>query len=157
MVRRQPLPYTDTHKLLLFLLFLLLPPPPLSLSHLPPFLRLLSSPAFSCVHWHTHSLNSRPYSTSPPPAPALKGCCVVFAVPIPVPDVHSECTGYQIGLKLLRAGAEVIATSRFPKNTANRYALESDFAAWSSRLHVYGIDLRDIASIDALVAMVKER
>jgi hypothetical protein len=35
--------------------------------------------------------------------------------------------GYQTGLKLLRAGAHLIVTTRFPRNAASRYAEEPDF------------------------------
>ena len=37
--------------------------------------------------------------------------------------------GYQAALKLLRAGAHVIVTTRFPVDAASRYARESDFAS----------------------------
>src|SRR3546814_10118669 len=36
--------------------------------------------------------------------------------------------GYQAGLKLLRAGAALIVTTRFPRDSAERYAQEPDFA-----------------------------
>ena len=36
--------------------------------------------------------------------------------------------GYQAGLKLLRAGARLIVTTRFPADSAKRYAGEADFA-----------------------------
>ena len=38
--------------------------------------------------------------------------------------------GYQAGLKLLRAGAHLIVTTRFPRNAAARYAQEPDFGEW---------------------------
>src|SRR5262249_14406125 len=56
--------------------------------------------------------------------------------------------GYETALKLLRAGAFVLATTRFPRDAALRYAREHDFATWSDRLHVYGIDLRHLASVE---------
>ena len=37
--------------------------------------------------------------------------------------------GYQAGLKLLRAGAHLIVTTRFPRDSAARYAREPDFDA----------------------------
>ncbi len=40
--------------------------------------------------------------------------------------------GYQAALKLLRAGATVVATTRFPHDAARRYAAEPDFAEWSA-------------------------
>ena len=39
--------------------------------------------------------------------------------------------GYQAALKLLRAGATVVATTRFPHDAARRYATEPDFAGWA--------------------------
>jgi NAD(P)-dependent dehydrogenase (short-subunit alcohol dehydrogenase family) len=57
--------------------------------------------------------------------------------------------GYQAGLKLLRAGAELIVTTRFPNDSAQRYAREPDFAQWSHRLEVFGLDLRHTPSVEA--------
>ncbi|GAA0888703.1 SDR family oxidoreductase [Rhodanobacter soli] len=57
--------------------------------------------------------------------------------------------GYQAGLKLLRAGAELIVTTRFPRDSAARYAAEPDFAEWGHRLQVYGLDLRHTPSVEA--------
>ena len=57
--------------------------------------------------------------------------------------------GYQAGLKLLRAGAELIVTTRFPQDSAARYAQEPDFAQWGHRLQVYGLDLRHTPSVEA--------
>ena len=39
--------------------------------------------------------------------------------------------GYQAGIKLLRAGAHLIVTTRFPRDSAARYAREPDFADWA--------------------------
>ena len=58
--------------------------------------------------------------------------------------------GYQAGIKLLRAGAELIVTTRFPRDAAMRYAAEPDFAQWSDRLEIYGLDLRHTPSVEAL-------
>jgi len=57
--------------------------------------------------------------------------------------------GYQAGLKLLRAGAELIVTTRFPHDSAARYAQEPDFAQWGHRLEVFGLDLRHTPSVEA--------
>jgi NAD(P)-dependent dehydrogenase (short-subunit alcohol dehydrogenase family) len=57
--------------------------------------------------------------------------------------------GYQAGLKLLRAGAHVIVTTRFPRDSAARYAAEPDFAQWSDRLEIFGLDLRHTPSVEA--------
>jgi NAD(P)-dependent dehydrogenase (short-subunit alcohol dehydrogenase family) len=56
--------------------------------------------------------------------------------------------GYQAGLKLLRAGCELIVTTRFPADSARRYAAEPDFNAWGGRLQVYGLDLRHTPSVE---------
>ncbi|MEO8673212.1 MAG: SDR family oxidoreductase [Tahibacter sp.] len=57
--------------------------------------------------------------------------------------------GYQAGLKLLRAGAHLIVTTRFPRDSAARYAREADFADWGHRLEVFGLDLRHTPSVEA--------
>jgi NAD(P)-dependent dehydrogenase (short-subunit alcohol dehydrogenase family) len=58
--------------------------------------------------------------------------------------------GYQAALLLLRAGATVIATTRFPHDAAQRYAREPDFSRWAGRLHLHGIDLRHVPSVERL-------
>ncbi len=57
--------------------------------------------------------------------------------------------GYQAGIKLLRAGAELIVTTRFPRDSAARYAEEPDFEQWKDRLTIYGLDLRHTPSVEA--------
>jgi NAD(P)-dependent dehydrogenase (short-subunit alcohol dehydrogenase family) len=57
--------------------------------------------------------------------------------------------GYQAGLKLLRAGASLIVTTRFPRDSASRYAQEPDFAEWGHRLEIFGLDLRHTPSVEA--------
>ncbi len=57
--------------------------------------------------------------------------------------------GYQAGIKLLRAGAELIVTTRFPRDSALRYAAEDDFEEWGDRLEIYGLDLRHTPSVEA--------
>ena len=57
--------------------------------------------------------------------------------------------GYQAGIKLLRAGARLIVTTRFPRDSAMRYAREPDFGEWGSRLEIFGLDLRHTPSVEA--------
>jgi len=57
--------------------------------------------------------------------------------------------GYEASLKLLRSGARVIATTRFPRDAARRYARERDFAQWRDRLDVHGVELRHTPSVEA--------
>lgn len=56
--------------------------------------------------------------------------------------------GYHITLMLLRAGATVVATTRFPVDSALRFSKEEDFTNWGHRLHVHGLDLRHIPSVE---------
>jgi len=57
--------------------------------------------------------------------------------------------GYQAGIKLLRAGAQLIVTTRFPRDSAMRYAAELDFETWADRLEIFGLDLRHTPSVEA--------
>jgi NAD(P)-dependent dehydrogenase (short-subunit alcohol dehydrogenase family) len=58
--------------------------------------------------------------------------------------------GYQAALLLLRAGCRVVALTRFPRDAAARYAREPDFARWSDRLTLHGVDLRHTPSVELL-------
>lgn len=64
--------------------------------------------------------------------------------------------GYQAALMMLRAGARVIATTRFPVDAAIRYAAEADFSEWGSRLQVYGLDLRHTPSVEIFTTHVEQ-
>jgi NAD(P)-dependent dehydrogenase (short-subunit alcohol dehydrogenase family) len=57
--------------------------------------------------------------------------------------------GYQAGIKLLRAGARLIVSTRFPRDAAARYAAEPDFDQWGHRLEIFGLDLRHTPSVEA--------
>lgn len=63
--------------------------------------------------------------------------------------------GYHATLMLLRAGAEVIATTRFPRDSAIRFAKEEDFKDWQHRLHIYGLDLRHTPSVELFTQYVE--
>ena len=65
--------------------------------------------------------------------------------------------GYQVCLKLLRAGATVVATTRFPNAAAATYREEGDFMEWKDRLQIYGLDLRDVTGIELFVRFLKQR
>jgi NAD(P)-dependent dehydrogenase (short-subunit alcohol dehydrogenase family) len=64
--------------------------------------------------------------------------------------------GFQVALMLLRDGARVVVTSRFPHDAARRFRAAEGSAAWLDRLTVVGIDLRDPRQVlglsDRLVA-----
>ena len=57
--------------------------------------------------------------------------------------------GYQAGMRLLRSGAHLIVTTRFPRDSAARYAREPDFVQWAHRLEIFGLDLRHTPSVEA--------
>ena len=58
--------------------------------------------------------------------------------------------GMYIALRLLRDGAELTITTRFPKDAARRFAALADSAQWLERLTIVGIDLRDPTQVVAL-------
>ena len=64
--------------------------------------------------------------------------------------------GYQAGLKLLRCGAHLIVTTRFPRDSAQRYSREPDFAEWGHRLEIHGLDLRHTPSVEAFCQLILE-
>lgn len=63
--------------------------------------------------------------------------------------------GFQTCLKLLRAGATVFATTRFPNAAAEVYRKEPDFDQWKHRLQIYGLDLRDVTGLEAFTRFLK--
>jgi len=65
--------------------------------------------------------------------------------------------GYQAGIKLLRAGAHLIVTTRFPHDSAMRYAAEADFKDWGHRLEIFGLDLRHTPSVEAFCRHVQAK
>ena len=65
--------------------------------------------------------------------------------------------GYQAALKLLRAGAHVVVTTRFPVDAAKRYAAEPDYPEFRARLQVFGLDLRHTPSVEVFARALSER
>jgi NAD(P)-dependent dehydrogenase (short-subunit alcohol dehydrogenase family) len=63
--------------------------------------------------------------------------------------------GYQAAIQLLRAGAHVLVTTRFPRDAAGRYAREPDFTTFQDRLDIYGLDLRHTPSVEAFALHLK--
>ena len=110
--------------------------------------------AFSAVHHFYHQL-------CPPCAELnyakrlqsadLSGCvCVVTGGRVRI--------GYQIVLKLLRAGAYVLTTSRFPADAALRYEAEADFEQWRSRLEVCGpLELSNVKLVEEFCRVLLRR
>ena len=69
--------------------------------------------------------------------------------------------GFQVVLKLLRVGATVVVTSRFPVDTARRIAAagaaEGAAEDWASRCEVHGLDLRDVQGLSDFIVWMQRR
>ena len=65
--------------------------------------------------------------------------------------------GYHITLMILRAGATVIATTRFPVDSALRFAKEADYKDWGHRLKIHGLDLRHIPSVEIFCNYIEQQ
>jgi NAD(P)-dependent dehydrogenase (short-subunit alcohol dehydrogenase family) len=57
--------------------------------------------------------------------------------------------GFQTALRMLRDGARVLVTTRFPYDCLDRFGQETDFQTWQDRLQIYGLDLRVIPEVEA--------
>ncbi|KAJ3387548.1 hypothetical protein HDU92_001906 [Lobulomyces angularis] len=64
--------------------------------------------------------------------------------------------GYCVCLKLLRMGATVLATTRFPHDAAKRLSKEEDFISFKDRIILFGLDFRDISMVHQFCAYVKK-
>ena len=56
--------------------------------------------------------------------------------------------GFEAVLMLLRAGARVIATTRFSVDAAERFGREPDFEKWRKRLRIEPLELRNTPSVE---------
>ncbi|SFS33601.1 SDR family NAD(P)-dependent oxidoreductase [Lutibacter maritimus] len=65
--------------------------------------------------------------------------------------------GYHITLMLLRAGATVVATTRFPVDSALRFSKEDDYSKWKDRLKIHGLDLRHIPSVEIFCNYIEQQ
>ncbi|KAK2764700.1 oxidoreductase [Colletotrichum kahawae] len=63
--------------------------------------------------------------------------------------------GFHTALRLLRCGAFVIASSRYPEDAFSRYQKELDFEKWKNRLRIVGADFRAAKDAFALVEATK--
>ncbi len=66
-------------------------------------------------------------------------------------------SAFRQSLKLLRAGAHVIVTTRFPVDAVERYSKEPDFGAFRERLEIHGLDLRHTPSVELFTQFLLER
>lgn len=65
--------------------------------------------------------------------------------------------GRATALRLLRAGAIVVVTTRFPRNALEHFQRESDFAAFHGRLSILAADFRRLPSVQRVVDSVLEK
>lgn len=65
--------------------------------------------------------------------------------------------GYHATLMMLKSGATVIATTRFPVDSAMRFAKEKDFNVWGHRLHIHGLDLRHTPSVEIFASYIEHK
>lgn len=66
--------------------------------------------------------------------------------------------GFHTALKLLRAGAHVVATTRFPADAARRFSAEADFDEWADRLEVWGpLELADVRAVESFCEQMLRR
>jgi len=64
--------------------------------------------------------------------------------------------GYQSVLGMLRDGARVLVTTRFPRDAALRFQQEPDFDLWQRRLRIYGLDLRNLRAVEGFIEHLLE-
>ena len=64
--------------------------------------------------------------------------------------------GFQTVLRLLRDGARVLVTTRFPSAAAQRFYAETDASEWSDRLRLYGLDLRNIPAVESFARHLRD-
>ena len=62
--------------------------------------------------------------------------------------------GMHIALRLLRDGAHLTITTRFPRDAVRRFSALPDSSEWLHRLRIVGIDLRDPAQVMGLADSV---
>uniref|UniRef100_K3WUJ8 Oxidoreductase n=1 Tax=Globisporangium ultimum (strain ATCC 200006 / CBS 805.95 / DAOM BR144) TaxID=431595 RepID=K3WUJ8_GLOUD len=65
--------------------------------------------------------------------------------------------GFQSAVKLLLAGAAVIATTRFPTDAAERFAQHPEYETFKDRLQIFGIDFRDLVHLEQFMDFVLTR
>ncbi|KFF27381.1 SDR family NAD(P)-dependent oxidoreductase [Chryseobacterium vrystaatense] len=65
--------------------------------------------------------------------------------------------GWATALKLLRNGANLVLTTRFPALALEMMQQEADYEDWKERLWVYGLDLRNLKAIQDFIDFYKTR
>ena len=65
--------------------------------------------------------------------------------------------GHCVALKLLRGGARVFVTTRFPGDAMERFKKAEDFHDFRDRLEICGLDFRDVRSVEAFASYIDDR
>lgn len=63
--------------------------------------------------------------------------------------------GFRVALRLLRCGAGVVVTTRFPADAATRFAAQDDFETFRGRLQVISLDLRDLKRVQRFTQLLE--
>ncbi len=64
--------------------------------------------------------------------------------------------GLFTALRLLRDGARVLVTTRFPRDAFLRFQNEADFADWCDRLEIHGLDFRNVLALQGFIHRLME-
>ncbi|SFS71465.1 SDR family oxidoreductase [Marininema halotolerans] len=64
--------------------------------------------------------------------------------------------GYFTALRLLRDGARVIITTRFPYDALQQYIQEHDYETWKDRIHIFGLDFRYIDQVEQFAYLLDQ-
>lgn len=64
--------------------------------------------------------------------------------------------GYAAALKLLRNGANLLLTTRFPALALEQLQNESDYSHWKDRVVVYGLDLKNLKAVEDFIIYVRD-
>lgn len=65
--------------------------------------------------------------------------------------------GFEIALKLLRAGAYVVVTTRFLDDALERYKSQEDYDDFADRLHLYQLDMLDFKQLTDFASFAKQQ
>ncbi|KAL2075868.1 hypothetical protein VTL71DRAFT_811 [Oculimacula yallundae] len=65
--------------------------------------------------------------------------------------------GYHTALRLLRCGAKVIISTRYPHDTERKHNAEMDSSTWETNLRIDGADFRAASDVFGLVAVMKKQ
>ncbi len=63
--------------------------------------------------------------------------------------------GFATALKLLRSGANLVLTTRFPALAMELMQQEADYENWKDKLWIYGLDLRNLKAIQDFIDFYK--